>query len=137
MSEPLLLDTCAILWLINGDPINPEAREAIRSAVDGRVLHLSPISGWEIATLVRKRRLALNTNAEDWFENAVRVSAALLDELTWKILIRSASLPGDPPSDPADRILISTARQNSLRLVTRDREILKYASAGHVHALKC
>ena len=86
--------------------------------------------------MARKRRLTLNKDAEDWFENAIRFTAASLTELTWQVLIRSATLPGDPPADPADRILISTARQHSLRLVTRDREILSYGRAGHLQILK-
>jgi PIN domain nuclease of toxin-antitoxin system len=137
MNEPLLLDTHALIWLVQGEPMRPEAREAIRAAAIARSLFVSLISAWEIANLVRKNRLVLNRDVEDWFDAAVRIPGMQLAGLSAAILIRSAFLPADPPSDPADRILISTSRQNSFRLITRDRQIIEYATAGHVHALKC
>lgn len=137
MSRRLLLDTHALLWLVNGEKLAEPAREAIRAAASGSVLFVSPISSWEIATLLRKRRLALNQDAEDWFESVLKIPGTVIAELDWKVLVRSATLPGEPPNDPADRILISTARRQLLRLITRDREILDYARAGHVDALAC
>ena len=44
-------------------------------------------------------------------------------------------LPGSPPADPADRMLIATARRRGLTLVTADRRILDYAAAGHVQVI--
>lgn len=137
MIKPLLLDTCALIWLVQGEQIRPEAREAIRAAAIVEEVFISPISGWEVANLVRKRRLVLNRDVEDWFDAAVRVPGMQLTKLNSSILIRSAFLPADPPSDPADRILISTARRNAFRLVTRDKPILDYGRAGHVDALTC
>lgn len=133
----LLLDTHALLWLVSGEKLGEPAREAIRAAASAAALFVSPISSWEIATLIRKHRLALNQDMEDWFEGVLNIPGTKLAELDWKILVRSATLPGEPPNDPADRILISTARRAALCLVTRDREILTYARAGHVDALGC
>jgi len=56
----VLLDTCAVLWVANGDPIADEARQAIEQAGSTNDVFVSPISAWEIATLVRKGRLALS-----------------------------------------------------------------------------
>lgn len=137
MSRRLLLDTHALLWLVNGERVAEPAREAIRAAASSSALFVSPMSSWEIATLVRKRRLALNQDVEDWFESVLKIPGTALAELDWKTLIRSVTLPGEPPNDPADRILISTARRFLLCLITRDREILEYARAGHVDALAC
>jgi PIN domain nuclease of toxin-antitoxin system len=53
------------------------------------------------------------------------------------VLIASSFLPGSPPSDPIDRIIIATARENDLTLVTRDRKILAYGEAGYISVLKC
>ena len=58
-------------------------------------------------------------------------------ELTLAILIGSCELPGTPPDDPADRIIIATARELGLAVVTRDGAILAYAQAGYVNALRC
>jgi PIN domain nuclease of toxin-antitoxin system len=137
VSKKLLLDTHALLWLVSGEKLTDSARTAIRAAASASALYVSPISSWEVATLIRKRRLALNRDAEDWFEGALKIPGIALADLDWLILVRSATLPGVPPNDPADRILISTARRSLLCLVTRDREILEYSRAGHVDALAC
>jgi PIN domain nuclease of toxin-antitoxin system len=63
--------------------------------------------------------------------------AANLPSLTVEILTGSCSLPGSPPDDPADRIIIATARDRDMIVVTRDRRILDYSRAGHVRAMAC
>jgi PIN domain nuclease of toxin-antitoxin system len=129
----LLLDTCALLWLAEGSEMAGEARTAIA----GGKLNVSPISVWEIANLARKNRLALASPVVRWFRQSLSLMAATLADLSVEILAGSCQLPGSPPSDPADRIIIATARENRLILVTRDRAILAYARAGHVRAMAC
>jgi PIN domain nuclease of toxin-antitoxin system len=60
-----------------------------------------------------------------------------LADLSTSVLIASSFLPGQPPRDPADKIIIATARAQNLTVVTRDRHILAYSKAGHVLALAC
>jgi PIN domain nuclease of toxin-antitoxin system len=129
----LLLDTCAVLWLAQGNELSEEARAAI---VD-RNLHVSPITAWEIANLVRKNRVALAFPPAAWFRRAVDKMEADMPQLTVDILADSCVLPGSPPSDPADRIIIATAREAGLAIVTRDEAILAYSRAGHVRTLAC
>lgn len=129
----LLLDTCAVLWVANGDELAPEAR----SAIGKRELYISPISAWEIANLVRKSRIALTAPVASWFRQTVERMDAATPELTVEILTGSCSLPGSPPDDPADRIIIATARATDMTVLTRDSRILSYSRAGHVRALVC
>jgi PIN domain nuclease of toxin-antitoxin system len=129
----LLLDTCALLWLANGAEMTPESR----TAVANRNLHVSPISAWEIANLVRKSRIAFTQPVAGWFRQAAKKMAAGTPQLTVEILAGSCDLPGSPPDDPADRIIIATAREADMTLVTRDRHILEYSRAGHVRTLVC
>ena len=129
----LLLDTCAVLWLAQGADIAPAARAEIAN----RNLHVSPISAWEIANLVRKSRIALTSPAATWVRQAVGKMQAEMPQLTVEILVDSCGLPGTPPNDPADRIIIATAREAGLEIVTRDRQILAYSKAGHVRTLEC
>ena len=129
----LLLDTCAVLWIAQGAEMTPTARKAIA----GRGLHVSPISSWEIANLVRKGRLASTLPVADWFHQTIGKMSAAMPPLSVEILTGSCSLPGEPPDDPADRIIIATARQNDMTVVTRDRQILDYARAGHVRTMAC
>jgi PIN domain nuclease of toxin-antitoxin system len=128
-----LLDTCAVLWLANGAPIDGQARGVIASADR----HISPITGWEIANLVRKNRIALTMPVAAWVEQAVAAIDATLPELSLAILVESCALPGTPPDDPADRIIIATARAHTLVIVTRDPAILRYAEAGYAKTLRC
>ena len=129
----LLLDTCAVLWLANGAEMTPEARKAITN----RNLQVSPISAWEIANLVRKSRIAVTLPVATWFRQALGKMAAGMPQLTVEILADSCGLPGSPPNDPADRIIIATARGSDLTVVTRDKQILEYSRAGHVRTLVC
>jgi PIN domain nuclease of toxin-antitoxin system len=129
----LLLDTCAVLWLANGEPIAPEARGAITACQR----HISPITAWEIANLARKSRIALTLPVATWIRQSVARIGAGLPDLTVAILVESCALPGTPPGDPADRIIIATAREHDLIIVTRDAAILAYAEAGHVRAVPC
>ena len=129
----LLLDTCALLWLANGIELSTEARAAI---VD-RNLHVSLITAWEIANLVRKNRIALAMPVATWFRQVVNKTEAAMPQLTVDILTGSCFLPGSPPGDPADRIILATAREEGLVIVTRDEAILAYSRAGHVRTLAC
>lgn len=129
----LLLDTCAVLWLAEGIELAPDARKAV---TDGN-LNVSPISVWEIANLVRKNRIVLAMPVVKWFRQTLGMMEAALSQLTVEILAGSCELPGSPPSDPADRIIIATAREASLVLMTRDKAILAYSRAGYVRTMVC
>jgi len=108
-----------------------------RKAISDRNLNVSPISAWEIANLVRKGRIAATLPVANWFHQTVDKMAAIMPQLTVEILTDSCGLPGSPPDDPADRIIIATARGKDMTVVTRDRQILDYSRAGHVRTLVC
>lgn len=129
----LLLDTCAVLWIADGADISTEARASIKE----REIQISSISAWEIANLVRKNRVSLAMRPAAWFRESLSRMGAVLSDLDIEILADSCALPGQPPNDPADRIIIATARESDMIIVTRDRLILDYARAGHVRALAC
>jgi len=132
MSE-LLLDTCAVLWLAQGATISAEARRALAE----RELHVSPICAWEIANLVRKNRIALTLPVTTWFRKTISKMQAAMPDLSVEILVNCCELPGAPPDDPADRIMIATAREANMVLVTRDSQILAYSRAGYVRTMAC
>jgi PIN domain nuclease of toxin-antitoxin system len=134
----LLLDTCAVIWISADAPFSAEVVEALRQAQDeDDAVLISPISAWEVGLLVAKGRLALPIGPQAWFERLMQAPNVSLADLSPKVLIASSFLPGSPPKDPSDRIVIATAREQNLTLVTRDRHLLKYAAAGHVRALAC
>ncbi len=134
----LLLDTCAAIWLAAGQPMSDESLDVIRLAQgDGTGVHVSPIAAWEIATLVSKGRLKLSLAPEAWFAALLALPGVRLAPMPPDVLIASAALPGMPPRDPADRIVAATARAYGFAVVTRDGELLPYAAAGHLMAIRC
>ena len=138
LPDPILLDTCAAIWLMGGEPISEESRQAIRSAGAAHVgVYVSPFTAWEIGTLIARRRLHLTLSPEVWFERLLALPGVRLAELTPKILLASTALPGPPPADPADRILAATARVRGHAVITRDKKLLDYAREGHIRAIAC
>jgi len=131
--DRILLDTCAVLWLSEGAPMSAEARNAIAAAER----HVSPITAWEIANLARKNRIAFTMPVGAWIDRAFAAIGARQPELTTPILVESCALPGTPPDDPADRIIIATARAHQLTIVTRDSAILDYVHSGHAKGMRC
>lgn len=131
-----LLDTCAVIWIAEGARLQEPAASALPKAQDGE-LFISPISAWEIATLAAKGKIALTMSPEVWFERFCDQRGVVLAEMPPSVLIASAALPGAPPADPADRILLATAREFGYTLVTRDTHLLEYGEQGHVQVMGC
>ena len=134
----LLLDTCAAIWITEDEQISPQATVEInRAAAEGRSVYVGLYTAWERAMLSAKHKLTSPLSPKLWFERFTSRPEVEVVPLTSDILIDSCFLPGDLHGDPADRILIATARALDLTIVTRDRLILEYAGKGHVRALAC
>jgi PIN domain nuclease of toxin-antitoxin system len=132
----LLLDTCAIIFIAENQDINRSARREIRAATVGDGLLVSPISAWEIGLLASKRAITFLADPHDWFQSFLMNQGVRVTPLTPEIAINSSFLP-KLHADPADRLLIATARAVGVPIVTRDRHIMRYAQAGVVHAVRC
>jgi PIN domain nuclease of toxin-antitoxin system len=134
----LLLDTCAAIWMAQGAFLEPAALSAMKVASEnGRPLPLSLVTAWELGLLAKSGRAAMATTPAAVFQAFLRLPGVQPQQLTADILIDSTLLPGELHGDPADRIIIATARALDLTVVTRDRHILDYAGKGHVRALAC
>src|SRR2546423_8293698 len=136
--SPLLLDTHAAIWMMRNELLARAAQDAIdaasRSSTD---IWVSPVTALEVGQLVSRNRLNLGTTPEGWFQRLLAVPGIRLASLSPDRLIASSFLPGMPPRDPMDRILIATARELAATLVTRDREIIAYGEQGNVSVLAC
>ena len=133
-----LLDTCAVIWIANGDPLREPAASALQEAyANGGGLSVSPMTAWEVAMLAAKGRIALSLAPAVWFEHFCALPGVTLAELPPEVLIASCALPGAPPADPVDRILSATARAFGYTLVSRDRHLLAYGGDGHIRAMGC
>jgi PIN domain nuclease of toxin-antitoxin system len=136
MSMPLLLDTCAAIWLANREKVSEEVLGEMRRARDaGEAMHLSPITAWEIGMLTSRGCLSLQLAPDRWFEDALKAPGMRLAEMPPEVLLASSYLPGRPLRDPADRILAAMARAFGYMLVTQDRPLLEYSEQAHIKAL--
>jgi PIN domain nuclease of toxin-antitoxin system len=132
----LLLDTLVLVWLAEGSEELPaDGKRALSEAASGDGLAVSAISFWEVAMLARRGRISLAVPISSWRAMVLAVPGLRELPVTGEVGIEAVGLPGELHSDPADRLLIATARLHGLRLVTRDRRVIDYGSAGHVGVL--
>ncbi len=115
-----------------------DSRAAITAAQAGNLgVYVSPMTAWEIATLVSKNRLQLSLSPDAWFDALLGFAGVRLAPMTPKVLIASANLPGTPPKDPVDRIIAATGRTFGHVVITRYSELIQYAQAGHIELVEC
>ena len=134
----LLLDTCAALWMTKDKPMSVAATDALDQAADlGQTVFICPITIWEVGLQMAKGRMTVATTTQVCFDSLKSLPGIAFADLTATVLLGSTDLPGFANRDPADRIIVATAREYGLRIVTRDLRILAYAEKGHVMALAC
>ena len=127
-----------MIWIGNGDEISQTARATIEDRLaQGNYVEVSAFSAWELGVLVARSRLRLPMTPQDWFQKFCSEGGVMVANATVDVLVASSFLPGNPPRDPADRIVIATARARDLTIVTRDAKILAYAQDGNVKAIAC
>jgi PIN domain nuclease of toxin-antitoxin system len=123
---------------MEGARFSQAARDCIQAALEARAgVHVSPISAWEIATLAARGRLSLTVAPETWFASLLALPGLRLAPMPPQVLIASATLPGTPPRDPADRIIAATSRAYGLVVITRDGELIPYGQARHIEVVAC
>lgn len=135
--RPVLLDTHVWVWLVTArtDHVDAPAQRELKNASDEGRLLVSAISVWEIGMLVAKDRLTLPMDVYEWTDRALAAPGLQLVQLEPEIALDSTRLE-NAPTDPADRILIATARRMRAALMTADRKIVAYANkTGSIHAM--
>lgn len=133
----ILLDTCAAIWLANGDTMSSRSMAAIRGAATRGDVLVSSVSAWEVGLLAAKRRMNFQPSPRDWFDALLARPGVRLVPLAVEAAIDASVLPAPLHGDPADCLLIATARHLQVPVVTRDSRILAYAATGHVGAIVC
>lgn len=138
MMQPVLLDTCAAVWIAENEKLAPQAIEVLGDVHQaGLPTYVSPVTAWEIGMLVSRARLKLLITPRRWFGSLLEIPNVHLAEMSTDLLIASSFLPGSPPRDPFDRVIAATARNYGCILLTRDRALLDYGEQGHVRVLAC
>lgn len=133
----LLLDTHVWIWLLNGDAAlrGSAAVPVIEQAARQGHVGVAAISVWEVGMLEAKGRIILPMDGLLWVGKALAAPGVHLVPLTPDIAMQSTRLPGTFHGDPADRMLVATARCQGCTLVTRDQRILDYGAQGLVRVL--
>ena len=122
----IVLDTHIWVWWVHGDERLTRIQVEVIEANETDVIGVSAISCWEIAKLVEYGRLELPCSLEEWFDDALSYPGIHLLELTPEIAIESTQLPGEFHRDPADQMIVATARVYGCPLVTSDGRLLEY-----------
>lgn len=132
----LVLDTHAWIWLNFGDKrLSSQSRLAIEDSKQLSLLRISLISLREVGMLYRKGRINLVQPLDVWLRAALSQPGIQLAPLTPEIVLDSCLLPGNPPGDPADQLIIATTRAEGGILLTADSNILSYSRQGHLRTM--
>ncbi|OGJ84499.1 MAG: twitching motility protein PilT [Candidatus Raymondbacteria bacterium RifOxyA12_full_50_37] len=133
----VILDTHTWLWYVLGDDnLNKKHQALITDAAKHSSLYLSSISLWEVAMLEAKNRIVLSKDCHTWIKEAVTIPGLSLAPISIEIAVDSTRLPENFHGDPADRIIVATARQKNAILITKDAKIMEYAKAGHLRCVE-
>ena len=122
----IILDTHIWVWWVQGDPKLSRHLASYIKRHERSGLGVSAISCWEVAKLVERERLELPVDVEKWIVAALAYPGIRLLPLSPLIAVESTRLPGDFHKDPADQIIVATARVHNCALVTLDTAIRSY-----------
>ena len=128
-----LLDTHTwIWWNMNPEKLSEKVKMLIQDTDGYDELLLSAISPWEFSKLLEKNRIGISCNPEDWIKRAIDMPGLRLIPLSPILAYRSTVLPQPFHNDPADQIIVATAREENATILTKDERILAYA---HVQSI--
>ncbi len=124
-----LLDTHTwIWWNMNPKRLSAKVKRLISEPARYEELLLSAISPWEFCKLLDKKRLAIACDPEEWMNEALDMPKLRLVPLTPTLSFKANNLPQPFHQDPADQIIVGTAREENATILTTDQLILSYES---------
>ena len=123
----IILDTHIWIWWTHGDEHLPMTYQKHLAAHEEEGLGISIISCWEIAKLVEYQRLKLPYPVAEWLTHALSYPPIHLLDLTPQIVVDATQLPGAFHRDPADQLIVATARIYNAPILTLDQKMIEYA----------
>ena len=128
-----VLDTHTwVWWHMNPQKLSQKVRRLVADVDAYEELLLSAISPWEFSKLLEKKRIGISCDPEEWIRSALEMPKFRLVPLSPVLAYRSTALPQPFHSDPADQIIVATARDENATILTKDERILTYR---HVRSL--
>ena len=122
----ILLDTHIWIWWVTQDARLPAAARELIVDHEADGLGVSIISCWEVAKKVEVGKLVLDRGTREWVAGALNHRGISLIGLTPDVVVESTRLPGPFHRDPADQMIVATARVLGIPLLTHDARILAY-----------
>lgn len=133
--QSILLDTHVWIWLMMGShELQKELVDLIQSCANKNKIFISSISLWEIVMLENKKRIVLDQPILDWLNRALSAPGVNLVTLSPEIAVESTCFPKGFQGDPADRIIVATAKVNGFALITRDKKIIEHSQIQIIKA---
>lgn len=122
-----LLDTHTwIWWNMRPQNLSRKVIKLIENEDEYDELLLSAISPWEFSKLLEKGRIGISYNPEEWIKAALDMPKLRYVHITPMIAYRSTILPKPFHDDPADQIIVATAREENATIITKDKRIKNY-----------
>jgi PIN domain nuclease of toxin-antitoxin system len=109
---------------MNPHKLSKRVKGLISNAAKYDEMLLSAISPWEFSKLLEKKRLGISCDPEDWINTALDMPKLRLVPLSPVLSYRSTVLPQPFHNDPADQIIVATAREENATILTKDERIL-------------
>ena len=124
----IVLDTHALIWWVNGELAlrSTAAQSAIDRERPSSGIVISSISDWEVAMLVARQRIALSMDVAEWLKWIETIEGVQFLAVDNEIAVKAVELPGEFHKDPADRVIVATARKLGAALITADEKIRAY-----------
>jgi PIN domain nuclease of toxin-antitoxin system len=128
-----ILDTHTwIWWHVNPPRLSQKVKEIIQNTENYNEMLLSAISPWEFCKLLEKKKIGIACDPEEWINIALNMPKLRLVPLSPVVTYRSTVLPQPFHNDPADQIIVATAREENATILTKDEKIMAY---DNVHSL--
>lgn len=122
----IIIDTHIWIWWVTNSPsLNKDHRSFLEKQKDDEIV-INSISCWEVAKLVELGKLELNISVEQWLKEAIDYYNITVLPLDIPVIVESTRLPGNFHKDPADQLIVASARVLDIPLLTADAKILKY-----------
>jgi len=137
VSDLILLDTHVLLWaILEPSKLSKTVKQYISVAQQNKLLLLSSISLWEIAMLEQKKRIDIRQPLKTFLESIINIQGLSIKDISVEIAVESNLLSDGFHNDPADRLIVATAKYYNATLLTRDQKILLWAEQRAIKFLK-
>ncbi len=121
--SPVLDTHIWIWWLLGQDDLPRRQHETLDEIATVEPPLLPAVCMWEAQMLQAKGRLDLRAPFRRWLRDATHPSVVRIAPLTADVVIAVDQLPGSFHGDPADRLIVATARALDMPLATHDQRI--------------